>query len=87
MSKGSLVYAINLEHNHTSDPVVFVNTTELVSVKNVSTAPHVEPTETIAATIKQPTNLNSDKPLNDDLKEKLKQRFAIIKKKMQRQTE
>ncbi|XP_031625127.1 modifier of mdg4-like isoform X2 [Contarinia nasturtii] len=88
MSKGSLVYAINLEHTHSSDPIIFVNTTDLVSNKTVSVPSHIEPTETIAATIKQPTNLNTEPIiLNADLKEKLKQRFADIKKKMQKHTD
>lgn len=80
MSKGSLVYAIQLKHNHQSDPVVFVDTTELVSTKIAAGSSTVEP-ETIAATIKQPTV----KDPGVDFKEKLKQRFAVLGRKLQKQ--
>lgn len=74
------MYVINVKHNHKSDPVVFVNTTELVSTKTIPTPTQPEP-ETIAATIKQPAAVN----LSADLKEKMKQRFALIGKKLQKQ--
>lgn len=80
MSKASLVYAINSEHNHQSEPIVFVDTTELVPTKIAPGPSAVEP-DTIAATIKQPTILNP----SVDLKEKLKQRFAVLGRKMQKQ--
>lgn len=79
MSKGSLMYAIDLNHNHASDPIVFIDTTELVTTKATSALSNPEP-ETIAATIKQPT-VKNDTP---DLKEKLKQRFAILNRKLQK---
>lgn len=78
MSKGSLVYAIDLKHNHPSDPVVFVNTSELVA----TAAPvKIEP-EIIAATIKQPAT--GQIGLNPNLKEKMKQRFAILNQKLKK---
>lgn len=78
MSKGSRMYPINVKHNHDTAGVVFVNTTELVSAK---TPKQPEP-EAIAATIKQPaTAMNID----TDFKAKLKQRFAVLGKKMQKQ--
>lgn len=79
MSKGSLMYAVNENHNHETDPIEFVNTTELVTTKSVHGASQNE-TETIAATIKQPT----ESKLAVDLKEKLKQRFAVLGKKLQK---
>lgn len=79
MSKGSLMYPINVEHNHEIDPVVFVNTSELVSTKTISAPAKPEP-EAIAATVKQPADKNS----NDELIEKMKKRFAIIGKKLQK---
>lgn len=80
MSKGSLVYAINLKHNHQSDPIVFVDTTELVSSKTIPGSSNAEP-DTIAASIKQPSIQTS----SVDLKEKMKQRFAVLGRKMQKQ--
>lgn len=79
MSKGSSVYAVDLNHNHESDPVIFISTTELVSSKTTSGPSHAE-SDTIAATIKQPTILNS----NVNLKEKMKQRFALLGRKLQK---
>lgn len=74
MSKGSLVFEINAEHNHESDPIVFVNTAALVPAKPVLI--QVEPTETIAATVKQPAV-----GFNAELREKMKQRLASLSKK------
>lgn len=79
MSKGSSVYAIDLKHNHDTDAVVFVNTTELVSSKTQAGPSNTEH-DTIAATIKQPTGVN----LSADLKEKMKQRFAMLNRKLQK---
>lgn len=79
MSKGSLVYGIDLNHNHDSDPVVFVNTVELVANKTVPGPSHAEP-EIIAATIKQPAAVNP----SASLKEKMKQRFAVLNQKLQK---
>lgn len=79
MSKGILIYAIDTKHNHESDPVVFVNTSELVP-KTSAGPTHIEP-ETVAATIKLPAVTN----LSTDLKEKMKQRFAVLGRKMQKQ--
>lgn len=73
------MYPINVEHNHEIDPVVFVNTSQLVSTKTIAPPTKPEP-EAIAATIKQPADKNS----NDDLKEKMKQRFALLGKKLQK---
>lgn len=80
MSKGSFVYAINAMHNHDVDPVVFVDTTELVSIKAIPGPSSVEQ-ETISATIKLPTN----KDPSVDLKEKLKKRFAVLGRKLHKQ--
>lgn len=85
MSRGSVVYGVDLNHNHQSDPVVFVNTVELVSTKTVPGPSHAE-AEIVAATIKQPATVK-DPPatiLNANLKEKLKQRFAILNQKLQK---
>lgn len=79
MSKGSSVYAVDVKHNHESDPVIFVSTSELVSTKTIPGPSHAEP-DTIAATIKQPTLLNT----NPDLKQKMKQRFALLGRKLQK---
>lgn len=73
------MYAINVKHNHEIDPMVFVNTSQFVSTKIVPT-PIQSEGETITATIKQPAAAT----LNADLKEKLKQRFAILNKKLQK---
>lgn len=73
------MYAIDTKHNHKSDQVVFVNTSELVP-KTTAGPSHNEP-ETIAATIKLPAVTN----LGSDLKEKMKQRFAILGRKFQKQ--
>lgn len=82
MSKGSFVYAINMKHNHESDAISLVNTTELVATKTISTS--VEP-EAIAATIKQPASFKqSPMPNADSLKEKMRQRFAVLGKKLQK---
>lgn len=85
MSKGSLVYGIDLNHNHQSDPVVFVNTVELVSTKTVSGPSHAE-AEIIAATIKQPATVKEPAAvnLNANLREKMKQRFAVLNQKFQK---
>lgn len=81
MSKGSSVYAIDSKHNHDSDPVVFVNTTELVSTKPQPGPSNTEHETNIAATIKQPAGLK----LGADLKEKMKQRFAMLNRKLHKQ--
>lgn len=90
MSKGSLMYAIDLNHNHESDPIVFVNTVELVSTKTVPVPSQAEP-EIIAATIKQPAApLKKPAPvklpdpinLNESLRQKMKQRLAVLNQKL-----
>lgn len=87
MSKGSLMYGIDLNHNHESDPVVFVNTVELVSTKTTPGPSHVE-SEIIAATIKQPTITKQPAAAAaaatvnyTSLREKMKQRFALLNQK------
>lgn len=89
MSKGSLVYAVNTNHNHKSDSVIFVDTSELVSTKGpepvsakIASGPSISEPVAIAATIKQPSN--KDTPV--DLVEKMKQRLATtLGKKLQKQ--
>lgn len=89
MSKGSLVYGIDLNHNHRSDAVVFVNTVELVSNKTVAGPSHAQ-SEIIAATIKQPAAVATVKEppaavnLNASLREKMKQRLAVLNQKCKR---
>lgn len=84
MSKGSLLYVIELNHNHESDPIVFVNTVELVSTKTIPGPSHVEP-EIIAATIKQPAvppkQSTDDANRNASLRDQMKKRFAMLNQK------
>lgn len=75
MSKGSIVFEINAEHNHEIDPIIFVNTAALVPSKSVLMP--MKTMETIAATVKQPAVY-----LDPDLKEKMKKRLANLGKKI-----
>lgn len=70
MSKNNLVYSVNSEHNHQSESVLFVNTSEFIAGKTSNTSPVSE--TSAAPEIK--TNLTL----------KMKQRLALkMKERMQ----
>lgn len=80
VSKGSIVYPICINHNHSNESFVFVETTEIVAKRSApttadSTEANIEPTKTQE---KQPTK--PTETLAHNLKEKLKERFAALKK-------
>lgn len=78
------MYVVDSNHNHETDPIVFVDTVELVSTKIVpGHSSNSEPllNEIIAATIKQPTTTVNR---NASLRDQMKQRFAILNQKLQK---
>lgn len=62
------MYAINTEHNHANDALVFVSTSDLIPGGQSANQPTTAPSETAIVSVAT------------DLKSKLKQRFAALKK-------
>lgn len=73
VSKERLVWPYVVEHNHDDEPVVFVPTQDIAEEK-------FTPTEAVSPAVEKPV---SSAPA--DLKLRLKERFAAIGRKMQKQ--
>lgn len=72
MSKGNLLYIINVEHNHEPEAIRLVNTAEMVGSDESSRKPRT-PNTTVTVI-----------PVAEELKKKLKDRITALGRKLQK---
>lgn len=72
MSKGNLLYIVNVEHNHETEGIRLVNTAEMVGSEEPMRKTGV-PNTTVTVI-----------PVGEELKQKLKDRFTALGRKLQK---